>query len=82
MDAEKLFERVLQHFDGSPSKLAKAVNETTPAVCNWKARGIPAHKAMAVSVLTGINVREIRPADWQLYWPEKVARKPRKVAAA
>jgi Putative antitoxin of bacterial toxin-antitoxin system, YdaS/YdaT len=78
-----LFERVLTHFDRSPTKLAEFVKETTQTVCNWRRRGIPPHKVMALSLRTGISVRELRPDDWQEYWPEPTAakRKPAKVPA-
>lgn len=80
---EVLFEQVLSHFDGSASRFAKAVGDSIPAVCNWRARGIPAHRAQAVSALTGISLRDLRPDDWQLYWPDapKPASKRQKAAA-
>lgn len=70
MDTETLFTRVLAHFDGSPAKLAKALDESTPVVCNWKSRGIPASRAKAIQALTGIPVQQIRPNDWRDYWPD------------
>ncbi len=77
-----LFERVLAAFDGSPTKLAEFVGESTQTVCNWRHRGIPPHKVMALSARTGISVRELRPDDWQMYWPDtKPARKRIKAAA-
>ena len=82
MDAESIFCQVLKHFDDSPAKLARALNETTPVVCNWRARGIPANKAKAVEALTGISVRAIRPDDWNAYWPEPARMTRRKAAKA
>lgn len=77
MSNEALFERVLAAFEGSPTKLAEFVGETTQTVCNWRHRGIPAHKVMALSSRTGISERVMRPDDWHLYWPE-LAPKSRK----
>lgn len=80
MDTAKLFERVLAHFDGSPTKLGAAVGESASTVCNWRSRGIPANKAATLERLTGISVRELRPDDWQAYWPEPAPK--RKTAKA
>lgn len=72
MDAFKTYHEVLTHFDGSPSKLAAALKiDSTPRVCNWRDRGIPADFARQIEGLTGISVKVLRPNDWQMYWPER-----------
>lgn len=72
MSNATIYREVLQHFDGSPAKLAAAVGaNSTAAVCNWGRRGIPADMAKTVEALTGISVRNLRPDDWHKYWPEQ-----------
>lgn len=82
MDKEAIykavFDEVLTHFDDSPAKLGRALSESTPLVCNWRSRGIPANRCMAVKALTGIPTTRLRPFDWHEYWPED---KPAKVTA-
>lgn len=79
---EQLFDRVLSHFGGSTTKFSQAIRESVPAVCNWRTRGIPLRHVQTVARLTGISVRELRPDDWHMYWPERATkRKPAKVAA-
>ena len=71
MDTVAIYERVIERFGGSPAKLAEALSERGAAtVCNWRARGIPPNRAKAIEALTGISVRELRPLDWQEYWPD------------
>lgn len=87
MSNATIYRRVLEHFGGSPAKLAAAVGaNSTAAVCNWEHRSIPLDKAKALEAMTGISVRELRPDDWHLYWPEPAAkarkRKPAQEAAA
>lgn len=62
---------------GGPASLAKHLGENPATVCNWKARGFPAHRCKAIEALTGVSVRLLRPDDWRDYWPEQ----PRKTAA-
>lgn len=83
MSNATIYRRVLEHFGGSPAKLAAAVGaNSTAAVCNWENRSIPLDKVKALEAITGMSVRELRPDDWQLYWPEtKPARKRIKAAA-
>jgi len=84
MSNATIYRRVLEHFGGSPAKLAAAVGaKSTAAVCNWEHRSIPADMAKTVEGLTGISVRELRPNDWHRYWPEPEPkrRKPSKATA-
>lgn len=83
MSNATIYRRVLEHFGGSPAKLAAAVGaNSTAAVCNWEHRSIPADMAKTIEALTGISVKELRPNDWQRYWPDtKPARKRIKAAA-
>lgn len=79
MSHATIYRRVLEHFGESPAKLAAAVGaKSTAAVCNWARRGIPVDIAKTIEGLTGISVRELRPEDWQRYWPDPVKRKPAK----
>lgn len=69
-DHDAIFTEVLRHFDDSSGALARALGESTPAVCNWRTRGIPANRCKAIEALTGIPARRMRPHDWHEYWPE------------
>ena len=72
MDTKTTYHAVLSHFDGSPTKLAAALDiDSTPRVCNWRDRGIPADVARKIESLTGISVKVLRPNDWHMYWPER-----------
>jgi hypothetical protein len=53
-----------------PVRLADALDESIATVCNWRARGIPAHQVKAVEALTGVSVVHLRPHDWRAYWPD------------
>lgn len=78
MSNATIYRRVLEHFGGSPAKLAAAVGaNSTAAVCNWEHRSIPADMAKTIEALTGISVKELRPNDWQRYWPDPVPKKRR-----
>ena len=68
-----VFDEVLSHFDDSAAALGRALGESTPLVCNWRSRGIPANRCMAIKKLTGIPVERMRPHDWHEYWPKSSA---------
>lgn len=71
MQDESVYRRILAHFDHSPARLARAIGaKSTAAVCMWAKRGVPADKAKQIESLTGISVVELRPHDWQDYWPD------------
>lgn len=69
--AMDIYDQVLAHFGGSPTKLAEALGEPNRStVNNWRIRGIPANRAKQIERLTGISVKLIRPDDWHEYWPD------------
>jgi hypothetical protein len=83
MSNATIYRRVLEHFGGSPAKLAAAVRaNSTAAVCNWENRAIPLDKVKALEAITGMSVRELRPDDWHLYWPEPAPKSRKRRPAA
>lgn len=51
---------------GSPSKLARALDVFPQHITNWRKRGIPADRCLALETVTGIPCEEIRPdLNWQ-----------------
>jgi DNA-binding transcriptional regulator YdaS (Cro superfamily) len=50
--------------------LADALGESMQTITNWRARGVPANRCVAVEQLTGISRRVLRPLDWSEYWPD------------
>lgn len=59
---------------GATSRLAKAIGAHIPDVSDW-ARGhrpVPITRCVAIEQATGgqISRRDLRPDDWQLFWPE------------
>ncbi len=72
---------------GGPAKLAALLGVTVQAVGNWKDRGIPLERCVAVEDATKglVTRKDLRPDDWHLYWPElaeskTVSRKTKAVA--
>jgi DNA-binding transcriptional regulator YdaS (Cro superfamily) len=57
---------------GGLAPLAARLDVTVQVVSNWRTRGVPPDKCLAVERATDGKVtrRELRPDDWQLYWPE------------
>jgi len=68
---------------GGVSKLARLLGVTAPTVHEWKTskRPVPAARCSAIVRVTNgaVTLQELRPADWQDYWPE-LANAERKVA--
>lgn len=54
------------------ANLADRLGVTPSAIGNWKKRGVPLEYCTAIERLTGAQVtrRDLRPADWQDFWPE------------
>jgi DNA-binding transcriptional regulator YdaS (Cro superfamily) len=71
MDHKPALERACE-IVGSPTKLAAALNVSLQVLGNWKERGIPIERCVAVENATGGKVtrRELRPHDWRSIWPE------------
>lgn len=57
---------------GGASKLAALLGVSAQAISNWKERGVPIERCVAIERLTEKTVtrRELRPDDWQEIWPE------------
>lgn len=61
---------------GGGAKLAAVLNVSAQAISNWKERGVPLERCMAIELATNgaITRRDLRP-DWQAIWPELERRK-------
>lgn len=57
---------------GGRLKLAELLGVERSAIGNWKVRGIPAQHCQAMVRLTNgaVNLKQLRPNDWQDFWPE------------
>jgi DNA-binding transcriptional regulator YdaS (Cro superfamily) len=57
---------------GSAKKLADLLGVSVQVVSNWRDRGIPIERCVAIENATGGKVtrRELRPDDWRSIWPE------------
>lgn len=73
---------------GASAEIARSLEVTRALVAMWAkgVREVSMDKVKRVEAMTGISVRELRPDDWHLYWPEPAAkarkRKPAQEAAA
>lgn len=68
---------------GGLTKLADKLGLDIQVVSNWKRRGIPIERCVAIENATGGTVtrRELRPDDWRSIWPELDRRVSAKRAA-
>lgn len=57
---------------GGRETLANALRVTVAALGNWKARGVPVTKCVAIEMRAGVRRWDLRPADWHLVWPELI----------
>ena len=59
---------------GSQAALAASIGVTKGAVSQWKFEGrqVPVEHCALIEQLTGgvVTRRDLRPEDWQRYWPE------------
>lgn len=59
---------------GRLSALAKKINAHPPDVSRWASGERPVPVKFVVSIVGSTNgevsAKELRPNDWQLYWPE------------
>ena len=64
---------------GSVAALATAIGGNSPDVSSWAGgkKPIPAHFCPSIVRETGgaVTLRDLRPNDWQKYWPELAAKK-------
>jgi DNA-binding transcriptional regulator YdaS (Cro superfamily) len=53
-------------------KLAGILRVSSSAICNWKKRGVPIDRCVAIERATGGQVgrKDLRPNDWAEHWPE------------
>lgn len=60
---------------GSATKLSELIGVSLQAIGNWKERGIPIERCVAIEqALDGrITRRELRPHDWRAIWPELIS---------
>jgi len=56
---------------GGAAKLAAVLGVSAQAISNWKERGVPIERCMAIETATGgaVTRRDLRP-DWKGIWPE------------
>lgn len=57
---------------GGRGLMAYELGVTVAAVGNWKLRGVPIEKCVAIERMTrgAVTRRDLRPQDWQNIWPE------------
>lgn len=57
---------------GGRPAMAELLGVTPAAIGNWKSRGVPIEQCPAIERHTSgaISRRHLRPADWQIIWPE------------
>lgn len=78
MDQKHPIDRAADALGGA-AKLAAVLGVTAQAISNWKERGVPIERCMAIETATdgAVTRRDLRP-DWQAIWPELERRtKPR-----
>lgn len=63
---------VAAHAVGGRKALASALGVTVAALGNWKARGVPVRRCMAIvrRAMGCVTLRDLRPDDWREIWPE------------
>ena len=56
---------------GGAAKLAALLDVSPQAISNWKERGVPIDRCVAIERVTGgaVTRKDLR-ADWQEIWPE------------
>lgn len=61
-------------FVGGLTPLAKMIGVSVPTVHEWKTlkRPVPASRCVAIEIATNgaVTRKDLRPDDWQSYWPE------------
>ena len=59
---------------GGLTSLARMIGVSVPTVHEWKTfkRQVPAGRCLAIEKATrgAVSRRDLRPDDWQQYWPE------------
>lgn len=67
---------------GGASELAKLLGVSAQAISNWKERGVPIDRCVAIERATGglVTRKDLRD-DWQAIWPELEASPREKVGS-
>lgn len=55
---------------GGAVRLAALLEVSPQAISNWKERGVPIERCVAIERLTNVSRRDLRPDDWEDIWPE------------
>ncbi len=63
---------------GGRSVMAASLGVTHAALGNWKVRGVPIERCVAIERLGGgcITRKDLRPDDWHDIWPELAQQAP------
>lgn len=71
MTAKIAIERACDAMGGA-TKLAARLGVSLQVVGNWKERGVPIERCVAIEQATGgaVTRRDLRPDDWISIWPE------------
>lgn len=56
---------------GGPVAAARAMQQRYQAIQSWRRIGVPPALCQQVSKLSGVPLRELRPFDWAMYWPDE-----------
>jgi DNA-binding transcriptional regulator YdaS (Cro superfamily) len=64
---------------GGLTKLSALLNLDIQVVSNWRKRGVPIERCVAIENATKGKVtrRELRPNDWRDIWPELASKRPK-----
>lgn len=71
-----VFDLVASSIPGGRKELAQMLGISVAAIGNWKERGeVPVRYCARIDTATGgrVSRRDLRPADWQDYWPDMAA---------
>lgn len=66
----KAAEDAIAKLGGNTEAARKVGAPTRQSVQTWRKTGIPPRYCIRVSELTGMTLQELRPGDWQDYWPQ------------
>lgn len=71
LDGEHAIDWAARLVDGRV-ELAKKLDVSVSALGNWKVRGVPVEKCVAIERCTGgvVTRKYLRPEDWPNMWPE------------
>lgn len=63
---------------GGATKLAALLGVSAQAISNWKERGVPIERCVAIEQATASEVtrKDLRPDDWESIWPELAKPEP------